>query len=114
MDAGLLTPEQAAVSPNKNLVTRALGVEEMTMLELNDHQVDAGDLYLMCSDGLSDMMDDRAIAAVLQSGASLEQMADELVATANENGGRDNITVLLIQATGVSEKRGLISRLLGK
>lgn len=114
MDAGLLTPEQAAVSPNKNLVTRALGVEEMTMLELNDHQVDAGDLYLMCSDGLSDMMDDRAIAAVLQNGASLEQMADQLVATANENGGRDNITVLLIQATGVAEKRGLISRLLGK
>ena len=114
IDAGYLTPEQAAISPNKNLVTRALGVEEEVMLELHEHDVELGDIYLMCSDGLSDMMDDLAIARILQNGSSLEQMAGELVSLANENGGRDNISVLLTQATGMLEKRGLISRLLGK
>lgn len=114
MDAGLLTPEQAAISTNKNLVTRALGVEDTVMLELNEHQVEAGDLYLMCSDGLSDMVEDVAIAGIMQNGSSLDQMARELVSIANENGGRDNISVLLSQVTGTAEKRGLISRLLGK
>jgi protein phosphatase len=115
IDAGFLTPEQAATSANKNLVTRALGVEEHVVLEVNEHRVESGDLYLMCSDGLSDMAVDDAIAAILQNGSGIEQMAGELVILANENGGRDNISVLLIQATGVIvEKRGLISRLLGK
>jgi protein phosphatase len=115
IDAGFLTPEQAATSANKNLVTRALGVEEHVVLEVNEHRVESGDLYLMCSDGLSDMVVDDAIAAILQNGSGIEQMAGELVVLANENGGRDNISVLLIQATGVIvEKRGLISRLLGK
>lgn len=114
IDAGFLTPEQAAMSPNKNLVTRALGVEDEVMLELHEHDVELGDIYLMCSDGLSDMMEDTAIARILKNGSSLEYMAGELVSLANENGGRDNITVLLTQAAGMLEKRGLISRLLGK
>lgn len=114
MDAGLLTAEQAALSPNKNLVTRALGVESDVLLDLHEHEVQAGDIYLMCSDGLSDMMGDAAIANILQNSSSLEQMAKDLVSAANENGGRDNITVLLIRAAAAPEKRGLISRLLGK
>lgn len=114
IDAGLLTPEQAATSPNKNLVTRALGVELGVMLELNEYRVEAGDIYMMCSDGLSDMMADAAMAEILQSRASLEEMAANLVLGANENGGRDNITVLLTQAAVNSEKRGLMARLLGK
>ena len=114
IDAGLLTPAQAAASPNKNLVTRALGVEDAVMLELCEHQVEAGDIYLMCSDGLSDMVEDAGMARILQDGSSLAQMAQELVFRANENGGRDNITVLLIQVAGTSGKHGLISRLLGK
>lgn len=114
MDAGLLTPEEAATSPIKNLVTRALGVENVAMLELHEHQVEAGDIYLMCSDGLSDMLEDTVIAGILQNGTSLEQMAGRLISMANENGGRDNITVLLTQVASASEKRGLISRLLGK
>ena len=56
IDAGLMTPEQALTSPNKNLVTRALGVEEAVLVEINEHRVELGDLYLMCSDGLSDMV----------------------------------------------------------
>lgn len=114
IDAGLLTPEQAALSPNKNLVTRALGVEDSVLLDLTEHQVLPGDVYLMCSDGLSDMIEDATIAKILQNGLSLEQMAQQLVALANANGGRDNITVLLTQALVTVEKRGLISRLLGK
>lgn len=114
IDAGLLTPAQAAASPHKNLVTRALGVENWVTLELHEFSVEAGDLYLMCSDGLSDMMDEAAIAAILQNGASLDHMATELLAAANDHGGRDNITVLLAQAAAAPEKRGLLSRLLGK
>jgi PPM family protein phosphatase len=114
IDAGLLTPEQAATAPNKNLVTRALGVDDVVFLELNEHRVEPSDIYLMCSDGLSDMMQDSAIAGVLQNGTSLVPMAQELVTLANENGGRDNITVLLIQASASPDKRGLMARLLGK
>ena len=113
VDAGWLTPAQAAVSPNKNLVTRALGVEAGMMLELHVHAVEAGDIYLMCSDGLSDMLEEAAIAAILYHGGSLAQMAQRLVDMANEKGGRDNITALLAQAHGTSDERGLISRLFG-
>lgn len=114
MDAGLITPEQAAVSTNKNLVTRALGVEDAVLLEVNEHRVDPGDIYLMCSDGLSDMVDDAGIARILQADGSLEDKVDRLVDAANGNGGRDNISVLLAQADAEAKKKGLISRLLGK
>jgi PPM family protein phosphatase len=114
MDAGLITPEQAATSSNKNLVTRALGVEDAVLLEVNEHRVEAGDIYLMCSDGLSDMVDDEGIAKILGTDAPLEQKVAQLIDAANANGGRDNISVLLAQANTASKKRGLISRLLGK
>jgi PPM family protein phosphatase len=114
MDAGLITAEQAATSSNKNLVTRALGVEDAVLLEVNEHRVEPGDIYLMCSDGLSDMVDDGGIARILASDAALEQKAAQLIDAANANGGRDNISVLLAQASVGLKKRGLISRLLGK
>ena len=114
MDAGLITPEQAATSSNKNLVTRALGVEDAVLLEVNEHRVDPGDIYLMCSDGLSDMVDDEGIAKILGNDSSLEQKVAQLVDAANANGGRDNISVLLAQASTDTKKRGLISRMLGK
>lgn len=114
IDAGLITQEQAASSSIKNLVTRALGVEDTVMLELNEHEVEPGDWYLMCSDGLSDMVDDAEIASILGDVISIENKADGLVAAANDHGGKDNISVLLVQADAALEKRGLISRLLGK
>lgn len=114
MDAGLITAEQAATSTNKNLVTRALGVEDTVLLEVNEHRVEVGDLYLMCSDGLSDMVSDEAIAAVLATEAPLEEKATKLIEAANAGGGRDNISVLLAYANSAAAKRGLISRLLGK
>jgi protein phosphatase len=114
IDAGLLTPEQAQTAPNKNLVTRALGVEDAVLLEINEHQVEADDIYLMCSDGLSDMIQDGAIEKILQNGTSMTQMAAELITSANDNGGHDNISVLLTQASGTTEKRSFVARLLGK
>ncbi|MES2945707.1 MAG: Stp1/IreP family PP2C-type Ser/Thr phosphatase [Pseudomonadota bacterium] len=114
LDAGLITPEQAQTSLNKNLVTRALGVEDTVMLEVHEHRVEVGDTYLMCSDGLSDMVGDAAIAGVMLGAGSLEQKARQLIAAANEAGGRDNISVLLAQAKQATVKRGLLSRMLGK
>lgn len=114
IDAGLITPEQALTSLNKNLVTRALGVEDTVLVEVNEHRVEAGDLYLMCSDGLSDMVADPGIAAVLTGAGTLEQKARQLIVAANEAGGRDNISVLLAYAKEDSVKRGLLSRMLGK
>ncbi len=113
LDAGLITPQQAAVSVHRNLVTRALGVDEAVLLEVAEHRVEPGDCYLLCSDGLSDMVDDAGIAALLGQDASAEARARALVEAANARGGRDNISVLLVQAGGTTAKRGLMSRLLG-
>lgn len=114
IDAGLLTPEQAAQSLNKNLVTRALGVEESVLLEVHEYRAEPGDLYLMCSDGLSDMVNDQDIAAALRQEAPLAERAGTLVQLANARGGRDNITVLLVETEAEAERRGLMARLLGK
>lgn len=100
LDAGLITPEQAAVSTHRNLVTRALGVDPAVLLEVHAHQVEADDLYLMCSDGLSDMLRDGDIASLLRLPMSLELRAQALIDMANERGGRDNITVMLVRAYG--------------
>lgn len=114
LDAGWLTPAQAVNSPIRNLVTRAVGVDTEVRLELHAHRVHAGDIYLLCSDGLSDMLDDVALAAVLRQRHPLTKMANELVLLANEMGGRDNIAVVLAQAGAQTEQPRLISRWLGK
>lgn len=114
LDAGLITPEQAEHSTIKNLVTRALGVEAVVLTEVNEHAVELGDIYLLCSDGLSDMVNDATIATILLGETSLERQADALVDAANDHGGRDNISVLMVEVSKGSEKRGLIARLLGK
>ncbi len=100
IDAGLITPEQAAFSANKNLVTRAVGVEDSVMLETHQHDVQQGDTFLLCSDGLSDMLDDTTIAQVLQTHDSLETSSRALIDAANDAGGKDNISVILVRASG--------------
>ena len=100
IDAGLITPEQAAFSANKNLVTRAVGVEDTVLLETHQHDVLPGDLFLMCSDGLSDMLDDDSIAQVLQEHDSLDSATRALIDAANDAGGKDNISVILGRAAG--------------
>jgi serine/threonine protein phosphatase PrpC len=111
IDAGLISPEQALTSPIRNLVTRALGVDGTVLVDVSDHRVEAGDLYLMCSDGLSDMLIDEDI---LLGAEKLEKKARQLIVAANAAGGHDNISVLMVCARDDVGKRGLLSRMLGK
>ena len=113
IDAGLISEEQAKFATHKNLVTRALGVEDTVLLEVNEFRIEDGDIYLFCSDGLSDMVSDERLAAILQSASSLEELSSALVDAANSSGGRDNISVILTQARAKAVRRGLLSRMLG-
>lgn len=113
VDAGLLTPQQAALSAHRNLVTRALGVEPSVMMEVNEFQVLPNDLFMLCSDGLTDMIHDEALAPLVCEPLPLEEKATLLIDTANACGGRDNVSVLLVQAAAGGKKRSLMSRLLG-
>lgn len=97
LDAGLLTPAQAARSAGRFLLTRALGVEARLALELQALAVEPGDLYLMCSDGLTDMLDDGRLAVLLAQGGGLPAQAQRLVDKANAEGGRDNVSVVLAE-----------------
>nr|WP_316641458.1 Stp1/IreP family PP2C-type Ser/Thr phosphatase [uncultured Roseateles sp.] len=106
LDAGIITPEEAAYSSNKNLVTRAVGVEDTVMLETHLHEALPGDIYLMCSDGLSDMLDDDSIAQVLRSNNTLPETAAALIAAANDMGGKDNIAVILARMGGRTSAGG--------
>lgn len=100
IDAGLISPEQAAFSANKNLVTRAVGVEDTVLLETHQHDVLAGDVYLLCSDGLSDMLDDAAIGQIMLGHETLAGACAALIEAANDAGGKDNISVVLARARG--------------
>jgi PPM family protein phosphatase len=105
IDAGLISPEQAVYSANKNLVTRAVGVELAVQLEVHRHEVQGGDIYLLCSDGLSDMVEAEVVARLLRECDSLEAGAAALIDAANEAGGRDNISVILARARAVGNGR---------
>jgi protein phosphatase len=95
---GLITPEQAKFSVNRNLVTRALGTDPEVELALNEYDVALEDVYLLCSDGLSDMVDDGIIQAALNEHSfSLAKAAEVLVQLANDKGGKDNISVILVK-----------------
>jgi PPM family protein phosphatase len=96
INAGLITQAQAQVSSNKNLVTRALGIEPEVELELQEFDVEVGDYYLLCSDGLSDLVSDAEIAEILrEANGNITHAANQLVHAANEHGGVDNISVLV-------------------
>lgn len=98
IDSGMITREDARHSHNKNLVTRALGVEAAVEVEVHEYPVLPDDLFLLCSDGLNDMVTDEDIQLTLGlMGANLEMTAHQLVQMANDNGGRDNISVILVR-----------------
>ena len=102
VDRGFYSPGEAKASLNKNLVTRALGIEPTVAVDIIEDVVFPGDIYLLCSDGLNDMVDDEDIRLVLRSyGDDLEKAADELIHLANEAGGRDNVSAVLVKATGI-------------
>lgn len=95
---GVLTPEAARHHPNKHMISRGIGVASTVLPETLVEPVDAGDLFLLCTDGLSNMLDCETISAILQEmeGQPLEAIATALVEGAKQHGGRDNITVILV------------------
>lgn len=98
IDAGLISPEAARLSGNKNLITRALGSAPYIEPELHDYRTQVGDIILLCSDGLSDMLSDQLICKVLVCyGHDLHAACKILIQLANESGGRDNISVVLVK-----------------
>jgi protein phosphatase len=114
IDAGLIDPKVARYAQNKNLVTRAVGVGATMEVEIHEWQAQSGDIYLLCSDGLSDMLQPEEICEILtRRQISLETACDDLVQKANGNGGLDNISVILIKVQSSSaSSNGLLGRLL--
>lgn len=97
LDKGLITPEEAKKHTMKNVILRAVGVDETPALDLVRGSLSPGDLFLLCSDGLTDMVEDSGILEVLASSAMLERKTGKLIELAKAGGGRDNITVVLIE-----------------
>lgn len=98
IDSGLISKEQARLSQNKNLVTRALGVDPDVEPTVQTLPVQVGDIYLLCSDGLNDMVEDEEIGLTIgMLAANLPLCATQLVQLANDNGGRDNVSVILVK-----------------
>jgi protein phosphatase len=95
--AGYLSEEQARAHPLKNVVTRALGGEAEVLVDVREFDVAPGDLYLLCSDGLTTMLSDPEIEERLRSGQAPDQICRQLVRDANHKGGLDNVTVVLLQ-----------------
>lgn len=113
IDSGLITKEQARHSQNKNLVTRAVGIDPEVEAEVHSYPVQTGDIYLLCSDGLNDMVTDEDMELTLASlQANLPLAAAQLVQQANDNGGRDNVSVILARVLkSFPARAGLVDRL---
>jgi len=98
LDSGALTAEQAKFSLNKNLVTRALGIEAIVPADIAEYRMEANDIYLLCSDGLTDMVEPDVIHSIVdEKRSALAVAVADLVDLANQNGGRDNISVVLVR-----------------
>jgi serine/threonine protein phosphatase PrpC len=103
---GKLTAEEAAEHPQRSIITRALGIENDVQVDTWTYPVRAGDVVLMCSDGLTSMIGEDQIAAALRAEPDLDRAAERLIAEANEAGGRDNITVVLFRLEDVGSDVG--------
>jgi PPM family protein phosphatase len=97
MRQGRLTPEEAVEHPQRSVITRALGPEGTVEVDTRSFRARPGDVYLLCSDGLTTMLSEEEIAAALRSHPRLRDAGEALIAAANEAGGRDNITVVLLR-----------------
>ena len=113
LDSGLITPEEAKLSQNKNLVTRALGIDPTVEPEIHVYETQVNDSYLLCSDGLSDMVEDEELRLTLMTLRSNPNLTvQQLIQAANDNGGRDNISAMLIRvAEPFGVPRGWLARL---
>lgn len=94
---GEINREQARNHPDKNIITRAIGARPRVVIDFFDMRLEAGDRLLLCSDGLSNMLEDTEIERIVKKGRDLPKIAMELVAKANQNGGKDNIAVVLVE-----------------
>ena len=98
VDRGFYSPEEAQRSTNRNYVTRALGVESNVDVEIQEVDVEKGDYYLLCSDGLPDMVEDEDIQLTISTfDNNIVTIGDQLVRLTNDNGGRDNVSVILVR-----------------
>jgi protein phosphatase len=98
---GLISPEEARTSANRNLVTRALGVDPIVDVEVAEQPVEPGDVYLLCSDGLNDVLTDDEIAALLAAHEhDLDAAAHDMIQQVNARGGPDNVSIVLIRTEG--------------
>jgi len=95
---GRMSPAEALHSPYRNVITRALGTEKNVTPDVFEVEPEPGDLFLLCSDGLTREVDDRVIEDTLHLELPLRELCDRLIAAANSAGGRDNITCLLVRA----------------
>lgn len=105
IEAGQITPEEARVHPNRSVITRAIGSDIHMRPDIYELNVDAGDRILLCSDGLSSMISNNAIESIMRKQSDAQHCADELVTAALENGGADNVTVVVADVPGFSEVR---------
>ena len=105
IEAGQITPEEARVHPNRSVITRAIGSDIHRRPDIYELNVDAGDRILLCSDGLSSMISNNAIESIMRRQSDAQHCADELVTAALENGGADNVTVVVADVPGFSEVR---------
>ena len=98
VDRGFYSQEEAARSTNRNYVTRALGVEATVQVEVQELEVQEGDVYLLCSDGLPDMVEDEDIHLTISTfSANLQMVGQQLIQLSNDHGGKDNVSVILSQ-----------------
>ena len=108
VDSGLMTPQDARHSGMRNLLTRALGVDSQVLLEINEFRVQADDLFLFCTDGLTDRMNDQDLEVLLRDPSPLPLLAERLLQQVNALGGRDNTSVILARPSAAAA--GMVRR----
>ena len=111
--SGRLTPEEAEIHPQRSVITRALGTDPAVVVDSFSLEARDGDVYLLCSDGLTTMLGEETVQRVMSESSDLEQAARALVAAANESGGEDNITVVLFTLADAGEDEDTLSGLEG-
>ncbi len=105
LSRGLISAEEARTAYNKNLVTKALGIEPRVEPEVNEFQVMENDLYLLCSDGLNDVLDEETIKTLLETdNDELEPVVNRMINKTNNEGGPDNISVIIIRTISSFER----------
>ena len=94
---GQMDQESAKTHPDKNVITRAVGVSDNVKIDIFERQLNPGEYIVLCSDGLTNMVDDEVILQILHGAGNLSDKAEQLIKLANKNGGKDNITVIIIE-----------------